>query len=282
MKPNPHRQRDKKIIATVLLLIELRLLAQRKVTLEEPIQRGWKRHFVMTPSARRREDTTTLSAILEVINVVRYHWRRSFAPSKRRCSRRIEHEHALRSINCGHQQELSKLPRGWERYFQLERRWEHRQWYWHWVFCHPHLFHLRTERHWITELPLLDPSLESRRAELESFLETRHGWARFDRIKGRSLRRWLDDDPRLRQNKFLSQKRIRAARMGDHEAERRAVAAAFRSASSPRTVILTAAIHFLGPKLRQRSSRLLTGGAGCVSLWADQIQQGAWSKGHGV
>ena len=75
--------------------------AQREtVTLDEPIQRGWKRHFVLTEAAKQRPDRIPLETILEEINEIRYHWRASFRDGKHRKCHRLfhEHEHRLQDI----------------------------------------------------------------------------------------------------------------------------------------------------------------------------------------
>lgn len=53
--------------------------------LAEPIQQGWKRHFVLVGEAKGRPDAAILSAILQEINTVVYHWRRDFQPSGVSC-----------------------------------------------------------------------------------------------------------------------------------------------------------------------------------------------------
>ena len=79
--------KDKRLLALGRELEEMRW---QTMPLETPIQRGWIRCYFLTAEAHQRPDAALLEAILREINVIRYHWRHSFEPTKRKRRTRLQ------------------------------------------------------------------------------------------------------------------------------------------------------------------------------------------------
>ncbi len=225
---NPRTLTEKRILAAFREREAIWKAQREMVTLEEPIQRGWKRHFVLAEAAKSRPDRVALETILKEINEVRYHWRASFRDGKsrrertRRGHRFHEHEQQLRGIFL-EDWPAPKWPEAWRGYFRLVRtiaasgavsvRYR---------FIRDDLFRLKTERHFITELPLLDPALEEREAEINAWLDCGDRRHTGERLRhGSAHGGWNHRDGRRRVRARLEQRRIRAAYAGDWEADAR-------------------------------------------------------------
>lgn len=217
-----NRPQDKKEKQLLALERERRKLWRRKremVPLDTPIQRGWMRCYCLTEDAEKRSDADLLRAILRRINVVRYHWRRSFAVSRRtRRHKRQYLKQALMTIPSW-EWRSSKVPQEWKTYFSREWVMENRQWVEVFRFRMVKLFELRVLPRMIHELPVCDPELESRLDEIEAEMRDPKKEGRLAKLKGERWT-WPCDE---RQNRLerLAKKRIRAAVLGDLEAEKR-------------------------------------------------------------
>ncbi len=188
---NSHDLADRRIIAAVR---EHRMLGKNRykiVQLDEPFQRGWRRHHILSNQALHRQDRSTLEVILKVIGSVVLHHDRTFRRRRRRSKKLIEIEQPLRPIPI-HEWQRKNYPDNWLRYFQyqlvLERN---RHWQPYFVFIHPTFFELRIDRNWIHHIRQIDPEIERRIGELERWLELHQGWRRYGWLKGqRQGYRW--------------------------------------------------------------------------------------------
>ena len=187
--------------------------------LNPPIQRGWKRQYVLSHAARHQADALLLATILERLNTVRYFWHRSFRRGRRRRQRNmISIEQTLRvfSFEQWHQE---PIPAEWRRYFRpeivprtlLDRAWRHRQsgpWnhlvlakpyrghVWAYVFRRPEWFTLRVEKHWLTHYSEIEPQVIERIAEIERWMLSHHGHERIYHLEGGSWHAWDGPDKR--------------------------------------------------------------------------------------
>ena len=141
-----------------------------------PIQRGWKRHFVLTRAALQRPDAATLVAILDHLNTVQYFRRPDFHPARRKPNRQrnlIFIEQELMAISW-HEWERAPVPPAWQKYFRreflpterllpcwygrkkTEQRYprfvhkDHRRYDWGYVFRFTSWFELKVEKDWLT------------------------------------------------------------------------------------------------------------------------------------
>ncbi len=187
--------------------------------LNPPIQRGWKRQYVLNHAARHQADALLLATILERLNTVRYFWHRCFRRGRRRRQRNmISIEQTLRVFSF-EQWHWEPIPAEWRRCFRpeivprtlLDRAWRHRQsgpWnhpvlakcrrghVWAYVFRRPELFTLRVEKHWLTHYSEIEPEVIERIAEIERWMQRHHGHERVYRLKGGSWHAWDGPDKR--------------------------------------------------------------------------------------
>jgi len=145
---------------------------RRMVPLEEPTQRGWRQCYFLTPEAELRPDRKILEAILERINFVRYHWRRDFAPPRRRRRARLQEMHQELGRISWAMWQSRNFPDAFRKYFCVEPIFRHNAWVRTFRFRWLHLYELRTIPNMIHTLPLLDPAVESRLAEIGKVLES--------------------------------------------------------------------------------------------------------------
>lgn len=203
-----------------------------KVRLEQPVQRGWMRCYFLTEAARERSDAAVLEAILKEINVIKYHWRRSFAPTRRnRRAQILQFEQPLQRIKPW-RRIRQDFPHEWKRYFFVEHVFQHRAWEHSWRFRWPQLFELRTVPRMVHELPVLDPAVDSRLSEIKAILANPRRSAKLSKLLGHW--RWPTGRDRQKMLDRLAHQRIRATLFGGVEADKTAciVRAAFCASAS--------------------------------------------------
>lgn len=219
MNRDPQFQRDKKLLALHRERRVLRRQTAQTIEIDPPIPRGWVRHWRLTARAKKRHDAPVLKTILQQIDNPRFHWRHNFEPGKRQRRRMIENTQALRSIR-EHRWKWLGWPEDWKIYFRK-------------VTVNPgrpdqtiaykllreDLFELFTERHYVRRLKLLDPTAESREAEIDLHLVQNGLHHRLDRLLDSHWQR--GPDPRQQKLNRLAARRLRLALNGDLEAEAR-------------------------------------------------------------
>lgn len=167
---------------------ELRALWRKRwirVSLDEPIQRGWRRFHVLTPKAENRADKEALLALLKIIGTNQFRNSPNFSRRRGRGRRKrfIEIEQPLRKITIGEWERL-QLPEAWRLYFREEQQCHYRSWRDVLIFRSPYIFELRVEPYWITEVCIPDPEIEQRIAEIDGWLRHRNATHRLNRIRG--------------------------------------------------------------------------------------------------
>lgn len=182
---------DKKLLKIGAELDDLQRRRYVRVTLDEPIQRGWRRFHVLTAKAKLRPDSEILEAILLFVGTLQF--RNSPDFRKRRGSGRrkrfFEIEQPLRELTVGGWEAL-RLPESCLRYFRLEERNHYRAWLNVLVFVSPHVFELKIEPNWVTEVWEPDPAVSQRIAEIENWLSHRNRKFRLNRLQDRSCKYW--------------------------------------------------------------------------------------------
>lgn len=176
---------DRQVIAAVHEYYNLKDKPYPIRPLAEPIQRGWRRSYVLSERALDRADRATLEAILKVIGSVVVHHDRNFHRRRGRPKKLFEIEQPLRPIPV-HEWQRENYSALWQRYFQYQILVAGNQhWQPFWVFVHPSLYRLKSERNWITEIIEIDPETESRIGELDRWLEFHNAWHHYGRLKGK-------------------------------------------------------------------------------------------------
>ena len=177
---------DRQIIAAVREYNDLLRRRHTIIKLDHPIQRGWRRSYVLSERAKQRRDRPLLEAILMVINTAVVHHNRSFRKRRGRSKKLVEVEQPLRPIPV-HEWERKHYPAEWFRHFRRELLLEwNRHWQPYWVFTQPSLFELKIERNWLWHLRVIHPAIEKRLSELGRWLESRDGWCRHGWLKGQA------------------------------------------------------------------------------------------------
>jgi hypothetical protein len=196
LKPDPIEQEEKQIRA---IRRELRKLQRRinnppSVRLEQPIQRGWVRRYVLTEKARYRPDHETLKAILGDIGTEKQCSRPDFLKRRGRSRKLFEIDQPLKEIGTWEWSSRSHpRPEEWKKYFYRQSRYLYRQLVWLWIFSDPQLFELKVEPFWLTHLKLIEPLVIEREAELTAWMMHRNGFARYENLKGK-LVQWRPVD----------------------------------------------------------------------------------------
>lgn len=149
--------------------------------LNPPIQRGWKREFVLTREVELSEDAAFYQALLDKINTTDYHHRRDFKIKKKRKGKKIHVERIQKLADLSEWQFRKYIKTEKEQAYFIE------QWtYWKkekiskkYVFAEPWRFKLRVFPNMMTEVKIIDPSLIQRSDEIDSFLESGNPYGRY-------------------------------------------------------------------------------------------------------
>ena len=155
----------------------------------EPYQRGWYRFFVLKDNHKNQKYSRDAQTLLDlVLNVRRYSNRKDFkvwSPkehdwvSSRQLLHRLTH------------QEYNKLDERYQKYFQMTQEYSRysRRLETYFEFKHPQWFELKIEPNMISKEWIPDAALESRIAELESYMRRNNVWDRLNRLHGCSTNR---------------------------------------------------------------------------------------------
>jgi hypothetical protein len=153
--------------------------------LNPPVQRGWKRIFVLRDELARSKDARFYQGILDKINTTKYSWRKDFKKKKRHRGRKI---YVVRG------QELQTLEIYW---FEKKKFTEKEKAYFELLtvtipnsnkieyiyrFTAPGMFTLRVFHNMITKTKIRDFNLERRSDEIRLFLERNNFWPRLQKL----------------------------------------------------------------------------------------------------
>ncbi|XHR26683.1 MAG: hypothetical protein ACFUZC_12065 [Chthoniobacteraceae bacterium] len=187
---NLHDIADRRLLAVIREQDDLRQRRYTIVKLDPPIQRGWRRFYVLGERAQKRPDHKTLEAILAVIGPEVIHHSPDFRRRSGRRRKLIEIDQPLKSIPfC--EWSRKNYPDEWLRYFHAETRRRPKYAIQVWVFMQPALFELKVERNWQWYYREVDPAIETRLGELDRWLEQHLGWCRYLRLNGKKAQ-WKD------------------------------------------------------------------------------------------
>ena len=176
------------------------------------------RCYFLTEAAEQRPDASILREILRQINVIQYHCRRDFVPTKRRQRAKIEQFHQPLQRIRPWRRETASFPEPWKKYFVSEPVFVVWRWLNEWRFHRPDLVELRVVPRILHEVPVCDSEGDSREAEIDAFLADPKRRGRLNKLLG--TRRWPSCGDREKELDELARKRMRAALAGDVEAEK--------------------------------------------------------------
>ena len=141
--------------------------------LEPPVQKGFKRFFVLREDIARTPRAAFFQDILDKINTIQYSDTRKFTRTKRFMGRKIkvQKEQFLDSISVYEWQKL-QLPAEQAFYFeQTEELTSYREWRTVFRFTEPWRFRLKIAPNLITRIRIKDAVLEKRLAEIDNYLD---------------------------------------------------------------------------------------------------------------
>lgn len=168
--------RDKQLVH---LYKELRAVkkAQRELgfaELKPPVQKGWKRFFVLRPDVERSSDAEFFRQLLEKINTVTYSHRKDFKHKRRRHGKKVDVDR-IQLLREFYSYEWPKLKLTEREMSYFRKDWEFvgnstsvRLKY---VFTEPWRYVLRVRPNMITHVRIIDPQLMSREKELDNYFE---------------------------------------------------------------------------------------------------------------
>lgn len=186
-KRRAHLDFDKRLIS--LYREQRNIDAQQRLLgyeeLNPPVQRGWKRLFVLRDDIRRSSDANFFQSILDKINTVTYSWRKDFKVKKRQRGKKIyvvrEQELRRLSESC-----IKKLKFTTEElaYFELARVPDGKPGggQWLYTFLEPWRFRLKIEPNIIRRTRVMDFDLERRKKEIDQFLKRNHLYSKMHKL----------------------------------------------------------------------------------------------------
>jgi hypothetical protein len=159
-----------------------------------PVQRGWKRYFVMRKDVARSDDAKFFQSILDKINTTEYSWKKDFKVKRRRFGRKIYviREQQLKRL-LPYDFEEKKFSEREKKYFDLMLVHEPygKQLVWIYVFTEPWRFELKIQPNIITKTRIKDFNLERRASEIRNYLNRNFLQPRLQKImRGNYKWRW--------------------------------------------------------------------------------------------
>jgi hypothetical protein len=153
--------------------------------LDPPVQRDWKRSFVLRADVARNKDAPFFQRILDKINTTEYSWRKDFKRKKRRKGKKI-YEIRLQALKILWPNTFAKseFTEQEKKFFELRlihgphlSRLEYA-----YIFTEPWRFTLRVQPNIITKTPRKDFDLERRKREIDDYLTRKNLYGRMDRL----------------------------------------------------------------------------------------------------
>ncbi len=163
-----------------LMQIALEWKALGYEELNPPVQKGWKRLFVLTEQTAARPDAAFFQTLLDKINETTYSHEKSFMYKKRKNGKKVYEvrPQKLQSFYSWSFERL-KLSEKEHSYFNETLTYtSHKTREIEYVFSKPWLFELKVFPNMITKIKIIDPLLEQEEAEIENHLITHNLYPR--------------------------------------------------------------------------------------------------------
>ncbi len=182
-----------------------------------PVQRGWKRFFILKPELERSPDADFLKELLSNINTTQYSHRRDFKTKTKRKGKKVYVERIQNLEELQDYLFQKKIVNDKEKlYFKEEWdfRYCKRNPFKKYVFTHPWKFVLKTEPNMITKTKITDPMLLQKLAEIEDYFNQRNLYTRLNTLTGGHHRyRWGKDE----KEKYKSLRKIHIEAMNENK-----------------------------------------------------------------
>ena len=158
------------------------------IALDKPIQKGFKKDFVLRDDVARRRDSNDLQRILGAINHTVYCKNQDFKVKKWHSNQMEDIPHKLAHIPANKWDKL-----GWPEHFKKWFVYEERPYvgkystfivkgYW---FKYPYMFTERILPNFVTHVKQIDTNLEKEKKEIQQYFEQHNGWQRLHHLQGR-------------------------------------------------------------------------------------------------
>lgn len=143
------------------------------IEVNPPIQKGWKRSFILREDVAKSKDAAFFSKILERINVKKFSHRKDFKKKRRSRGRKVYVE-TVQRLDYLYAWQLHRKPLTEKEKLYFREEWEvsrpgHQVK--RWTFTEPWHFVLKVEANMITKRRIIHPLLTSQKKELENYLE---------------------------------------------------------------------------------------------------------------
>jgi hypothetical protein len=173
-------------------------------SLTPPVQKGWKRFFVLRDDVARSKHAGFFEKILKKINTYDWSYRKDFKIRKRKFGRK---QYVVKPQNL-----LQPNPYRFAKlgFSDEEKQFFHEEWSYnrsgelvkHYVFIEPWRFVLRVRPNMIDKIKRIDGEIESRSKEIDNYLDTNHYRKRLSRIlDGACYKYWKRYDAKDARNK---------------------------------------------------------------------------------
>ena len=215
---NQFALRDKRLIALDDELRELNHTPEIRVTLDEPIQRGWRRSHMLTERAQSLAGSDVFQSLLAGLGAVQYSRTPDFLGLQwvGRRWQRVKRGQPINVVNQGDWDHL-KWPPAWKGYFRTAERFPERPWLDRFEFRWPWHFMLKVEPHMVDTVYVPDSAVERRISEIESWIRNHGLEYRWYRIRDRRL--WKVPNTKWKSLEREAQREMRNAQNLLHEVD---------------------------------------------------------------
>lgn len=163
--------------------------------LNPPIQRGYKRLFVLTEETKYSKRADFYQTILDKINTVWYSPHKTFKQKKRRIGKwkfRIRNEQTLQEIDSYVFDKVKNFTEEERKYFYPVEYYDYpcKRYRTKYIFIEQWCFVLQTKPHMITKVQIKDSELEQYRDELGDYLDRHKNRRRLIKLQGGNTYSW--------------------------------------------------------------------------------------------
>lgn len=168
-----------------------------------PVQKGWKRFYVLREDIARSKHSEFFENILKKINAYEWSWRKDFRVRKRRYGKGkyIIKSQSLLSPCESHFAKLGFTEVEKSYFYEVWKMDSCKKLYKYYVFSEPWRFVLRVRPNMIDKIKRRDAQIESRSKEIDNFFERNNYRYRLWKIlDGDASRRWYDKEKIIVEN----------------------------------------------------------------------------------
>jgi len=168
-----------------------------------PIQRGWKRTFVLKYDVEISRDADFFRSLLQKVNYVQYSHRRDFKVKKRRKGKKV-YADRIQKLHDLWEWQFVKLTDKEKSFFkEVDHPINKYRTIKKYVFTEPGRFMLSITPNMITKVKIIDPLLLQQMKQMDSYIERRFLRPRLEKLKGGYSYKWDESPKRVRYKQLL-------------------------------------------------------------------------------